>query len=136
MIQKAGQKSKDKKELLRRMLEQDKLEKVVVERGKSANQRELELHFTEENEKQIKEQLDVMRKRRQDEINFGSNPLDVENIITKTKWHVLKEKNQFAKRGNMFQGQGNIHKSNPNLLKSGNVLHGENMFKHKGGGLI
>ena len=48
----------------------------------------------------------------------------------------MKERNMFKGRSNMFQGQTNIHKSNHKLLKSGNILHGKNIFIQKGGGLI
>ena len=128
--------SKVKKELLKKMLEQDRMENIVIERRKSSNQRELEGYVKENYEKSIKEELERMRKARRDDISFGSNPLDVKNITNSTQWEVLRERNMFKGRSTMFQGQGNIHKSNPNLLKSGNVLSHGSMFVHKGGGLI
>lgn len=135
IIQKMGDKKRERKELLKRMVEQDKLENLVMERKKSSNLRELELHIKEEREKQIKEQLDVMRKRRQKDISFNHNPLNVKNITSKTDWEVLKERNMFKKNRNMFENQEFIHKNNPNLLKSGNLFNNHSMFS-KGGGLI
>ena len=144
MVQNMRNNSKEKKEALKRMLEQDRMEGIVVERRKSSNQRELEGYIKENHEKSIKEELDSMRKARRDDISFNHNPIDVKNITSGTEWEVMKEKNQFSGRSNMFRGQGSIHKSNPNLLKSGNVLsHGSNfvhkgssMFSNKGSGLI
>lgn len=118
MIQNAGRKRKEKKELLRKMLEQDKLETIVQERKKSANQRELERYFREEKEEQIKEQLDYMRKKRRDDIAFNHNPLNIKNITSKTQWEVLKEKNLFGGKGNILKDQKFIHKSDKNLLNS------------------
>jgi hypothetical protein len=136
ILEKASRKRKEKKERFRQMLEQEQLEKMVLERSKSSNQRELERYMEEDKQKEIKEYLEVARKKRSDDINFGHNPIDAKNIITATKWHVLKEKNQFAKKGNMFTNQPNIHKTSSNLMNNGNVLHGKNMFQHKGGGFI
>jgi len=136
-IAKMGQKRKESKELLKRMLEQDKLESIVQERKLSSNERELNGYYKENHEKGIKEQLEEARKKRREDISFNHQPLNVKNITNSTEWEVLKEKNMFSKKGNMFQGHGNIHKSNKKLMNSGNVLHGRsNLFKHKGGGLI
>lgn len=135
-LQKIGNNSKERKEKLRQMIEQDQLDRTVLERRKSSNQRELEGYHKENYEADIKVQLEHMRKKRRDDIALGHNPLDVKNITASTQWEVLKEKNQFAGRSNMFQGNGNIHKSNKNLLKSGNVLHGKNIMIQKGSGLI
>lgn len=136
VLSKLGSRNKERKELLKRMLDQDKLESIVEERKKSSNQRELERYFKENQEKEIREQLQIARKARQDDISFNHNPLDVKNITAGTEWQVLREKNMFNKKQNMFANQPKIHKSNKNLLKSGNVLHGKNLFKHGGGNLI
>jgi hypothetical protein len=133
ILERAARNRKEKKEIFKRMQEQDKMENMLEERKKSSNQRELERYIKEEREKQIKEQLDFMRKKRRDEIAFGSQPLNIKNITNHTDWEVLKEKNQFAKKGNMFSNQPFIHKTSKNLMKSGNVLHGRsNLFKNKG----
>lgn len=134
MVQNINSKSKARKEILKKMLEQDKLESIVEERKKSANRRELERYYKEDEESEIKEHLEYARKKRDNDIRFNHNPLDVKNITAGTDWEVLKEKNMFANNKNMFEGQKNIHKSNHNLLNSGNVLHGRSgLFKKNGG---
>lgn len=125
-----GKKQKERKELLKRMMEQDRLQNMVEERKKSANQRELERYMGEEKEKQIKEALEIMRKKRQNDINFNHNPLDTPNITNQVSWEVLKEKNQFNNKKNMFSNQPFIHKSSNSLLKNNNkLLHGGKLFR-------
>lgn len=125
-----GQKSRDRKELIRRMDEQIRMEKLVQDRQLSSNERELNQLRNEKREEQIKEELDFRRKERQQDIDFGHNPLDAENIVNKTQWEVLKEKNQFAGRGNIFQGQESVLKNDPKLLQTNQkLLKGGNMFK-------
>ena len=111
-----------KKEMFREAEQQMLIQKTLEERQKSANERELERFQKEEREEQIKEALDFYRKKRDRDIRFGHNPLDVKNITNSTEWEVMKEKNMFAKRGNMFSNQENIMKNNPNLLKNNNKL--------------
>jgi hypothetical protein len=132
IIQSLGSKSKERKALLKQMKEQDYLEQRVQEMKKSSNQRELESYEKEDYEKMIKEKLEFARKKRQQDITYNHNPLNVKNITNHTDWQVLKEKNQFTNKGNMFSNQEFIHKSNKKLLNSGNVLKGKYLFK-KGG---
>lgn len=115
-LKKLGEKSRQRKEVFKRMQEQDRLDTMLEERKKSANQRELESYFKEEREKQIKEQLEFMRKKRKREIDFGHNPLNAENVISKKGWEVMKEKNLFKNQKNIFVNQPFIHKGNPKLL--------------------
>ncbi len=92
---------------------------------KSSNERELERYQDEDREEEVKEALDYMRKKRQEDINFNHNPIDAENITSHVAWSVLKEKNMFAgKKKNMFVGQPSVLHSNRNLLKSGMRLIG------------
>ncbi len=136
VLNKIGEKRKAQKELIKRMSDQVRFEKLVVDRTKSSNQRELERYLEEDNQKNIKEQLEYARKKRSDEINFGHNPIDTKNIM-KAEWEVLKEKNQFTGRGNVFAGQESVLKNdnkmlrtNKKLLKSSdNIMKGGNMFK-------
>ena len=132
IIQSLGSKSKERKALLKQMKEQDYLEQRVQEMKKSSNQRELESYEKEDYEKMIKEKLEFARKKRQQDITYNHNPLNVKNITNHTDWQVLKEKNMFNNKGNMFTNQEFIHKSNKKLLNSGNVLKGKYLFK-KGG---
>jgi hypothetical protein len=132
IIQNIGSKSKERKALFKQMQEQDRLELKLEEMKKSSNQRELERYIKEEQEKTIREQLEFMRKKRQKEIAFGSNPLNVKNITNHTDWEVMKEKNMFKQKGNIFTNLPSVLKSNNKLMNSGNVLKEKYLFK-KGG---
>lgn len=130
VLQRMKEKKEAKKQAFRHLQESDQMQTLLVERKKSANQRELERFDREENEVMIKGALQIARKKRSDDINFNHNPLDAENIM-KSKWEVLKEKNQFSGKSNMFENNDFIHKNNKNLLKSGNMLSNKgNMFNH------
>ena len=135
ILKRMGEKNKARKQLLKDAQQQLRVQEIIEERSKSANERELNRFLKEEREENIKEQLDFHRKQRDKDIRFGHNPLDVQNITSETQWEVLKEKNMFAGRGNMFQGQSSIHKNNSSLLNNGNILSHGSMFVG-GGGLI
>lgn len=150
VLQRMKEKKEAKKQAFRQLQDSDQMQTLLIERKKSANQRELERFDREENEEIIKVALKIARKKRSDDINFNHNPLDAENIM-KAKWEVLKEKNVFAGKSNMFENNDFIHKNNKNLLRSGNMLSNKgnmfnqrsNMFNHNsnflsshGGGLI
>lgn len=115
-------KGKEKKELLRHLQEQDRAETIVHERKLSANERELNRFLNEHREESIKEQLNEMRKERDNEIKFGHNPLDTPNITNHVDWEVLKERNMFKAKKNMFSNQPMIHRSNPKLLNNAKWL--------------
>lgn len=124
IVQKMGGSKKVRKQLLKQAENEDRVMTLIEERKKSANQRELERYYNEEKEKSIKKQLEYMRKKRQDDINFGHNPLNAENVVAKKGWEVMKEKNLFENNKNMFSNQDFIHKGNPNLLKNNPSLYG------------
>jgi hypothetical protein len=117
IIENMREKKREKKELMRKADEQMRVEELLQERKKSANERELERFWKEDREEMIKLQLDEMRKKRDRDIKFGHNPLNTPNIM-KSKWEVMKEKNMFNNKSNMFSNQGFIHKNNPKLLKN------------------
>ena len=102
ILKKAGEKARERKEMLKAADDELRIHKILEERQKSANQRELEGYMKEEYEKEVKERLDVMRKERDQDINFGHNPLDTPNITNSTEWEVLKERNMFNNRGDYF----------------------------------
>jgi len=133
ILNKVKEKRNERKEVFRKMQEQDRLENLLEERKKSSDQRELERYLKEIQEKQIKEQLDIVRKQRSNDIRFNHNPLNTKNITNHVDWNVLKEKKLFSGKGNMFTNQEFIHKSNKNLLKSGNTLKNKQIFKMGGG---
>jgi hypothetical protein len=117
-LQKLGEKSKQRKEMIRQMDEQLRMEKLVLDRQKSANLRELERYEKEDFELAVKNKLNYMRKKRQRDIDFGHNPLNAENVVSKKGWEVMKEKNLFKNQKNIFVNQPCIHKNNPNLFKN------------------
>ena len=110
--------------MVRDLDESMRVEKIVNERQKSANQRELESYIKEDQEQQIKEQLEFMRRKRDKDIKFNHNPLNTKNIM-KSQWEIMKEKNMFKGKSNMFSNQEFIHKSNNRLMDNGNILKNE-----------
>jgi 16S rRNA G1207 methylase RsmC len=111
-IKNLGEKQRERKAMINEMQEQARAEKIVQERFKSADQRELERYRKEDFEKQIKIALEKKRKERDAEFNYGHNPLNAKNVTGKTQWEVLREGNQFANQKNMFSHQKNIFKNN------------------------
>jgi hypothetical protein len=118
ILQSLTRRNSDKKEMIKEIEDRVRAEEIVMEKRKSANQRELERYIKEENEKSIKAELEDMRKVRDADIRFNHNPLHTKNITKDVEWDVLKEKNQFSNSRNLFKGNKNIHKNNPNLLKN------------------
>src|SRR6056297_982496 len=108
VIQNIKDRKEQKKQAFRQMQQQDRLQNMLEERKKSSNQRELERYIKEDQEKEIKEQLEYMRKKRDQDIKFGHNPLNTPNITKSAQWEVLREKNMFKGRGNMFVNQPTI----------------------------
>lgn len=116
ILEKFGKKNYDRKELINEIDMQRRAEETVGERTKSANRRELEKYYKEDEEARIKKALEFARKKRQKEIDFGHNPLNAKNV-THSDYEILKDKNLFKERKNMFIGQKNIVKGNKNLFK-------------------
>jgi hypothetical protein len=130
IIAKIGEKQRERKELLRSMQDKIRMQKIAEDRMKSSNERELDDYMNEEREKEIKKALEIMRKNRNDDINFNHNPLNAKNIM-KAEWELLKEKNQFAKKSNMFSKKEFIHKNNPNILKNNkNLMNNGRVLKN------
>lgn len=121
-LKKLGSRVKERREMARQADEQFRIHKMVEDRQKSSNERELERFQNEEREEQIHEALDYYRKKKDMDIKFNHNPLNVQNITNHTDWEVLKERNQFAGNGCMFSNQEFIHKNNPNLFRNNRSL--------------
>lgn len=122
IIQSIGEKRRARNELLNQMSDQVRMQKIVEERLKSSNERELEKFQREEREENIKEELDFYRKKRRDDISFNHNPLNTKNITNHTDWEVLKERNLFKGRSNMFNQEATVMRNNNNLLKNNRRL--------------
>jgi len=116
IISKLGEKQKQRKQLLRAVGEQNRIQKIVEDRTKSSNERELERFMKEERDEMIKEELDIYRKKRDRDIKFGHNPIDTPNITNHVEWEVLRERNMFTNNNNMFANNEFIHKNSPNLF--------------------
>lgn len=124
LLNKLGSRQRRKKELLKQLDEQNQVEETLEQRKLSSNERELNRYLKEDREEKIKEALHFYRKKRENDIHYNHNPLNIKNITNYTDWEVLKERNLFNKKGNMFSGQGFIHKNNPNLLKNNKKMYG------------
>jgi len=123
ILEKIGEKSRQKREMLNQMSEQLRLQRLAEERQMSSNERELRKFQREDREELIKEQLNKMRKRRQRDIQFGHNPLSIPNITNHVDWEVLRNKNLFS-NGKMTinEGDGNVLKNNPKLMHNNRRL--------------
>ena len=78
-----------------------KIQKILTERSKSANQRELEKYYKEQEEKNIKTELDKIRKIKTKESWSGSYKILKNGTpITKDVRPILKEKNIFLDNKN------------------------------------
>ena len=130
ILSRIGEKQRARKDLVHKAQEQLSIQKMLEEREKSANERELNRFQNEDRESQIKIALDEARNIRQRDIDFNHNPLDVQNITKEGDFQILKQKNIFAEKSDMFSNKGSILHSNSDLLKSGNVLHSGSNILH------
>ena len=121
ILERIGEKNKIRKEKMRVLDENLRVQKIVEDRTKSANERELEKFMKEERGEQIKERLEFYRREREEDIKFNHNPINTKNIM-KAEWEVMKEPNQFTGKSNMFSKNQFIHRDNPNLLKNNTKL--------------
>ena len=92
-IRKLSESKKMKSEKFKQMQEDDRLNEMLYERKKSANERELEGYYKKKREEQIKKELDVIRKRQTKEAWSGNSFKD--KYMFKSDRPILKEKNIF-----------------------------------------
>lgn len=123
------ERAKEKKAQKEDYITQIRLQKAAQMQQLSSNERELHRFQEEDRQELIKEHLDVARKKRQHDISFNHNPLDVPNMTNHSDFEILKQKNLFKGKGNMFQGQ-------KNTIKSPNVVNTKNIFRSKSGGCL
>jgi hypothetical protein len=87
--------------------EQQKIERTLEERAKSSNRRELERHYHEQEEAQIKLELDKIRKQRNKDLWKSNTILKKEKSILTNDRPILKEKNIFkGNKSNMLSKGG------------------------------
>ena len=109
LIKGIGKDKKEFKEKFKQVEEDYKIHKIIEERQKSSNERELEAHFKEQREAQIKVKLDKVRKERNKEFfTSKNNILSSENNILKDDYSVIKGKNIFKGNENQFSRQHSI----------------------------
>ena len=130
-IKSLGEKQRERKELLNNLSDDLRLQKLAQDRQKSSNERELERYIEEDREEMIKRNLEYYRKKRDNDIRFNHNPLNVKNITKDVDWEVLKEKNLFKNNENMFSKNESCLKGNNKLLKSNKrvIKGGKKLFK-------
>ena len=102
-------KGNDVKDKVNELVKEMRVQKLAEERFKSSNERMLEKDLEELRQKDIKSQLEIVEKRRNSEIDYGHNPLNVPNIMNKKGWEVMKEKNLFSGNKNMFVNQKRVY---------------------------
>ena len=112
----------EKKEKFRERLEDYEISKKIEDMHKSANERELERLYKENREKQIKTDLDRMNKIRNNEIEFGHNPINTPNMFApkRNDYKLLKDKNIFNGKSN-YLSKNNTLKNNKNLFSNGRL---------------
>ena len=91
--------------------EEDRIERTIAERAKSANQREVERYIKEGEEKEYKKILDEIRHKNNSDMWSSNTILTSQKSILKDDRPILKEKNIFKmgkkkvkSKGGMFRG--------------------------------
>lgn len=95
IIRKYSENKKMKTEKFKEMQEDAQLQKMLLERQKSSNERELENYYKKVRENQIKKELDVIRKQQTREAWSGDNFLKGKYMF-KSDRSILKDKNIFV----------------------------------------
>jgi hypothetical protein len=95
-----------KKTKFKEMEDDIRMQKLINQKQKSSNERELERFLEEERQKQIKIQLDGFRKKRTRELFSGG---------------MLKSKSVFNHKPTVLKS-GNIMTNGKNMLEKGNIL--------------
>ena len=92
--------------------EQDmRIQKILEERNKSANERDLEKRLEKKRQEKIKIALDKLRKEDTKELWKSSNSMiKGQKSILKNDRPILKEKNIFKDNKNIFTNQGGMFK--------------------------
>lgn len=113
VIKRISENKSESSKKFKEMQEQDRLETMLEERKKSSNRRELEKYFRDKEEKYVKEQLDVIRKKRNRDSWKGDSILKSQGNILKTDKSALAGGKSILKDKNIFLD----HKSNMPITK-------------------
>ena len=95
LIRKIGGNKSEIKQKFKEREQEVKIEKMIEERQKSSNKRELEKYMHEQDEKRIKEALDKIHKTQNKENWKGQSILKSDKNILTNDSPILKEKNIF-----------------------------------------
>lgn len=110
-IKRFTEKKKEKSAKFKQMEEDYRLQKMLEDRQKSSNERELERYFKEKREENIKKQLDkIHHQQTKENWKPTKSILDGGTPITRTDKPLLKEKNLFMNQKNIHQGGGMFFK--------------------------
>lgn len=101
MVSSIIERLKSRKQKLRELSEDESVRTKLANMKKNANERELEKYYEEERQKQIKRELDIFRKKRQDEFWHGRNILNERNIFKDKFPEILKQKTIFKVKNNL-----------------------------------
>jgi len=102
VIRKMSANKSEKSEKFKEMQEQDRLETMLEERKKSSNRRELEKHLKYQEEKEVKRQLDIIRKQRNKDSWKGDSILKGGKSILHTDKKALSSGKSILKDKNIF----------------------------------
>jgi len=105
-----SERRKEKSKKFQTLQEDDKLNDMLEERKKSSNRRELERYMKDQEEAEIKKQLEIIHKQ-QNKDNWKSNP-----ILTKGA-SMLKDDRPILKEKNIFKHNKNVIKSKVQMFK-------------------
>ena len=108
LIKGMGENKKELKEKFKEAQQELKVQTMIEERSKSANQRELERYVKEENEKSIKEALDKIHKKQNADNWKGQSILKSQKSILHEDKKILSNDKSILKQKNIFLD----HKSN------------------------
>jgi cell shape-determining protein MreC len=106
IVKRFGQNKEEFKRKFKEAQEEQRIEEIIKNRAKSSNQRELERFYKEQEEKRIKDELDIIRKRRNKENWKGKSILTKGASILKDERPILKEKCIFKNNKSMFLRAG------------------------------
>jgi hypothetical protein len=112
IIKRMADKKSERSEKFKQMEEDYRLNKMLMDRQKSSNERELESIMKKKREENIKNQLDKLHKQetkkmwRDSSVLKSSNLLKEDIKICRDDRPILKQKNIFTNKKNLFRGAG------------------------------
>jgi hypothetical protein len=105
MIKEYLQRIKERKQKFKDIQDEHNIQKRIIEREKSSNERELEKYLEEDRQKDIKNKLDRYRKQKSHSLFNDSSMLKNNKILFKNedKYNMMKQKNIFSGGSNVIR---------------------------------